>query len=85
MKVYSITYASYFGDELFCDTELYTDEEKFNEGYRHSVEDIAENIGDDEEKEDFLNQYLDGISHEVNWENWTGEQSYQLKIRITDL
>lgn len=85
MKVYSITYASYFGDELFCDTQLYTDEEKFNEAYKHSVEDIAENIGDDEEKEDFLNQYLDGISNEVNWENWTGEQSYQLKIRITDL
>lgn len=85
MKIYSITYASYFGDELFCDTEIYTEEEKFNEAYKNTVRDIAENIGDEEEQKEFLNKYLDGISNEVNWENWTREQMYQLKVRITEV
>lgn len=85
MKIYSITYASYFGDELFCDTEVYTEEEKFYEAYKNTVRDIAENIGDKEEQKEFLDAYLDGISHEVNWKNWTGEQMYQLKVRITEV
>lgn len=85
MKIYSITYASYFGDELFCDTEVYTEEEKFYEAYKNTVRDIAENIGDKEEQKEFLDAYLNGINHEVNWKNWTGEQMYQLKVRITEV
>lgn len=80
MEIYTLSYASFYGDELYNETKVYTDKEKLKEGYREYVLDIAENICDDEEKEQFLAKYGndDALYRVVEWENFSGEQIYRL-------
>lgn len=84
MEIFTITYVSLYGGQLWSETKVYNDRELLKIDYKEYVGDIADKIDDDEEKDNFLKDYYEPeeICHNVHWENWDGTEMYMLITEI---
>jgi hypothetical protein len=87
MKVYSLTYTSYYSDEdtLDCENNIFTDYLQFKKAYEDNVTDISHNIWDKEERQEFLDKYLNKICEDVYWGSFTCDQMYRLVTKTVEI
>ena len=75
MDIFTITYASLYGGQMYTETKVFKDKEKLIEAYSDYIHGIADNIDDPDESEEFLKNYAI-FDWEAHWESWGGEEMY---------
>lgn len=82
--IFTITYVSFYGGQLYSETRVYNDRSKMKSAYKAYVNDIADNIYDDGECEDFKRNYIEpsDICANVHWESLDGTQMYMLTTEV---
>lgn len=81
MEIYSMTYVSLFNGQLWTETNIFNNRESWEEAYNEEIRDIADNIDDDEEKEQFLKEFESKFDFYAHWENWDGTEMCLLKTQ----
>lgn len=84
MQIYTITYASLYGGQMYTETKVFSDREELIKSYTDYIRGIAENIDDPEESEEFLKEYA-VFSWDAHWESWGGEEMYLVTSTIHDV
>ena len=82
MEIYSMTYVSLFMGQLWTETNIYNNREDWEKAYENSILDIAENIADDEEREQFLKEYKSKFVWNAHWETLDGSEMYLLATSV---
>lgn len=77
MVIYTITYASLCDDQLYTETKAFSDRESLMNAFAGYIRDIAENIDDPDENEEFVKKYAT-FTPEAHWESWSGYEMYTL-------
>lgn len=81
MEIYTMTYVSLYGGQLWTETNIYNNREEWEKAYKENILDIADNINNDEEKERFLKEFVSKLDWNAHWENWDGTEMYILKTQ----
>ena len=81
MEIYTMTYVSLYGGQLWTETNIFNKRETWEEAYNEEIRYIAENIDNDEEREQFLKEYESQFDWDAHWENWDGTEMYILKTQ----
>lgn len=78
MEIYTITYASLCGGQLYTETKVFKDKEKLKQAYADYIRDIANNIIDPDECEHFCKEHetFDLVHSDAHWEAWGGDEMY---------
>jgi len=80
MEIYTMIYISLYNGQLWSETNVYNNIDDLEKGYKEGIRDIAENIDDDDEREQFLEKYKSTCDGNAHWENWDGTEMYALRL-----